>query len=61
MSSNPDDAPKEPKKRGVTQLTLGWLADRLRHAEKIKNEIKEGKYRVDSQAIAQAIVGSEKK
>ena len=56
-SDNCNDKPK----RSMTELTLGWIADRLRKAERIKEEIKSGAYKVNSEAVAQAIVGVEKK
>lgn len=47
---------KKGRRRGLTSVTLGWIADRMRRSEKIKKEIEEGKYQVDSSKIAAAIV-----
>jgi|GEM_PF-1185237 len=44
-------------KRSVTSLTLGWIAERLRRAERVKKEVEDGSYKVNSNAVAQAIVG----
>ena len=47
------------KKRSLTDLTLGWLAERLRKAEKIKEQVKSGAYQIDSSKVASAIVNKE--
>lgn len=49
---------KQSPKRSVTSLTLGWIAERLRRAERLKKEVESGSYRVNSAAVAQAIVGT---
>ena len=51
---------KEPqkKKRSLTELTLGWIADRLRKSEEIKSSIESGKYSVDSQKLAERMVNT---
>ncbi len=50
---------QKPKKRSLTELTLGWLAERIRKAEEIKAEISKGNYSVDSEKIAQSIVNKQ--
>lgn len=47
---------KKPRKRSLTEITLTWLAERVRRAEKIKEEVNKGTYTVDSQKIASAIL-----
>jgi anti-sigma28 factor (negative regulator of flagellin synthesis) len=47
--------------RGLTSMSLDWLAERFRKAEKIKQTIESGTYRVDSDKLAQAIVNDESK
>ncbi len=47
---------EKPRKRSLTDITLGWLAERLRKAEKIKADIQSGAYQIDSQKIASAIL-----
>jgi len=46
-------------KRSPTLLKLGWLAERLRKAERIKAEIEAGTYRVDSALVAKALLNIE--
>lgn len=55
MSEQSDSQPK-PRKRSLTELTLGWLADRLRKAEDIKEAVNQGTYNLDSKKIAESIV-----
>lgn len=47
---------KKPKKRSLTELTLGWLAERLRKTEGIKEAVSKGDYSVDTKKIAESIV-----
>jgi len=49
----------QPKKRSLTSITLGWIAEKLRKAEKIKEEIKSGSYKVDSEKIAASIINKD--
>jgi anti-sigma28 factor (negative regulator of flagellin synthesis) len=37
-------------------MALNWVAEKLRRAERIKTELSEGTYQVDSAKVAQAIV-----
>lgn len=50
---------KPKRKRSLTDLTLGWIAERVKRTEKIKKEIANGEYKVDSQKIASAILNEE--
>jgi anti-sigma28 factor (negative regulator of flagellin synthesis) len=43
-------------KRSPTLLKLGWLAERLRKAERIKAQVEAGTYHVDSADVAKAIL-----
>ena len=59
MSESSEDKKKDtntPRKRGVTSLSLQWLAERMRKAERIKAEIAAGKYRVLSAEVAESLV-----
>ena len=47
---------KTSRKRGLTSLTIQWLAEKFRRAEKIKEELSQGTYQVDSDKVAQAII-----
>lgn len=47
--------------RGITSMSLDWLAERFRKTEKVKEKLAEGNYTVDSDAIAKAILNDEKK
>lgn len=51
---------KNPRRKGVTSLTLGWLADRMRRAEKIKAQVASGAYQVNSSQIAASILNQDK-
>lgn len=50
----PGGAP--PRRRGITSVTLGWIADRLRRTEKIKADLAQGAYSIDSQQLAKALL-----
>ena len=52
QNSNAD----KPRKRSLTEVTLGWIAERIRKTEKIKAELQTGAYKVDSQKVASAIL-----
>jgi anti-sigma28 factor (negative regulator of flagellin synthesis) len=45
-----------PKKRSLTELTLGWLAEKLRRSEELKAQINSGTYTVNTEKIAEKIV-----
>lgn len=53
------ESQKQPKRRSVTSISLGWIAERIRRAEKIKEAMKSGTYTVDSNKVAQSIVNKE--
>ena len=55
-----DSEQAKPRRRGLTSLVLGWLADRLRRTEEIKAELNRGTYQVDSSKVASAMVNGEK-
>ena len=57
MESNSE--PKKPRQRSLTSVTLSWVAERVRRAEKIKKQIAKGKYKVNSEEIAAAIINEE--
>ena len=44
------------RRKGMTSLSLGWLADRMRRAERIKSEIQSGSYQVDPKKVAASMV-----
>ncbi|MCC6954342.1 MAG: flagellar biosynthesis anti-sigma factor FlgM [Deltaproteobacteria bacterium] len=52
--------PERPRmksgRRSPTMLKLQWLAERVRKCERIKTEIAEGRYSVDSQKVARSIL-----
>jgi anti-sigma28 factor (negative regulator of flagellin synthesis) len=49
----------KPKKRSLTELTLGWIAEKLRKSEEIKAQIQNGTYSVDPQKVAKKIIDPE--
>lgn len=59
MTDNDQDNDKKPRRRGLTSLTLGWLADRLRRAAQVKEQVEKGQYSVDSEKVAAAIVNKD--
>lgn len=61
--SNETDAPKPPRRRGLTSLTLEWFAEKFKKAQRIKEELNSGSYNVDSNKLAEALVngGPERK
>ncbi len=56
MSADNDNNQKQPRKRGLTSMTLQWIAEKFRRAEKIKEELSQGTYQVDSDKVAKAII-----
>ena len=52
---------KKPQRaRGLTSLTLGWIAERMRKAQAIKERLAKGDYSVDSEKLASAIASTER-
>lgn len=51
-----DTNSSHPRKRSLTSLTLTWLAERMRKAERVKNAIEKGDYKVNSEELAKSIV-----
>ena len=58
MDDNKDNEAK-PKKRSLTEVTLGWIAERFRKAESIKHAIQNGQYDIDTEKIAKSIVNKQ--
>lgn len=59
MSENNDLKPA--RKKGITSFTLQWIAEKLRRTNKIKEELSNGTYQVDSSKVAKAIVTANEK
>ncbi len=60
-SNSKAETPSKPMRRkGITSLTLGWLADRVRRAEEIKAQVASGAYKINSSNIAASILNQEK-
>jgi anti-sigma28 factor (negative regulator of flagellin synthesis) len=49
------------RKRSLTSLTLQWVAERLRRAERIKEEIAKGTYQPNSEKVAASILSHDTK
>ena len=47
------------KRRSVTSVTLGWIAERIRKAERLKELVNSGSYTVDSEKVARSISNEE--
>jgi anti-sigma28 factor (negative regulator of flagellin synthesis) len=56
MSDSQNNDQPKPRKRGITSVALGWLAERLRRVQQIKEELANGAYQVDNERVAAAIV-----
>jgi hypothetical protein len=59
MNDNSNNGARPQRRRGLTSMTLQWLADKLRRADKIKEELSRGTYQVDSAKVAKAIIASQ--
>lgn len=57
MDSNENE--QKPRRRGLTSITLGWLAERLRKTERVKKALESGSYQIDSSSVARALVNDE--
>lgn len=55
-STNP-----QHRKRSLTSLTLQWIAERLRRSERVKAQIAQGTYTVNSEQVAASLLNSERK
>jgi hypothetical protein len=56
MNDSEGNSQKPPRRKGLTSLTLQWLADKLRRTDKIREELSQGTYQVDSSKVAQAMM-----
>lgn len=50
---------KTPRKRSLTSVTLQWLAERMRKAERIKRELEDGTYSVSTERVAASLVNAD--
>lgn len=57
--SNSTNEKQQPRKRGLTSLTLKWISEKLRRSEQIKEKIERGEYKLDSQKIANSILNED--
>ena len=57
MSQEPQSKPA--RKRSLTDITIGWIADRLRRAERIKEQVQSGQYQVNTDKVAASIINEE--
>lgn len=54
-----NNAEKPARRRGLTSVTLQWITEKLRRAERIKCALQKGTYQVDSSKVAKAILDGE--
>ncbi len=47
---------KRLRRRSVTTLKMEWLAERVRKVKRIKEEIEQGTYSIDSREVAKAML-----
>lgn len=61
LNKNEDEAPlrKSGRPRSMTVLKLQWLAERVRKCAKLKDQIDNGSYHVDSKEVAKKILNIE--
>ncbi|MCB0310584.1 MAG: flagellar biosynthesis anti-sigma factor FlgM [Bdellovibrionales bacterium] len=60
MENNQNNSDEKPvRRRSLTSISLGWVADRLRRAEQIKQEISSGSYKIDTAKVAASMVSDE--
>jgi anti-sigma28 factor (negative regulator of flagellin synthesis) len=59
MSDDENKISNPPRRRGLTSLTLEWLAEKFRRTERIKEALNKGTYEVDSSKVAEAMLNSE--
>lgn len=60
MSNNEAPTGSTPRKRSLTSITLGWIADRIKRTEQIKKKLADGEYKVESEKIAASILNEQK-
>ena len=53
------EAQLKVRPRSATLLNLKWWAERFRRSAKIKSDLKEGNYSLDSDKIAKALLNKE--
>lgn len=59
MTDNGSNQQKPPRKKGLTSLTLEWLAEKFRRTERIKDALNRGTYQVDSSEVAKAMLNND--
>lgn len=47
---------KQRRPRSLTTLKMEWLAERVRKCKRIKDQIEEGTYSIDSREVAKALL-----
>lgn len=52
-----EESPAKPKrKRSLTEVSLKWLADRVKRAEEIKQKLERGEYSINSDRVAASLL-----
>jgi len=56
MSDAENTPPGGGRRRSLTSITLNWIAERMRRAEQIKEQLDSGSYKVESAKVAAALL-----
>jgi len=47
------------RRRGLTSVTLQWIAERFKKAELVKEQLAQGTYQIDTSKVAKALISAE--
>ena len=50
------DVSSPKRKRSMTSIALGWLTERMRRTEEVKQAVQSGSYKIPAEKVAKALV-----